>query len=341
MNLASRFACVWLVASGCVPDFEDQTSLVVAPRVLAIRSTPAEVAERQSTSVEALVASPDGASVDLRWTLCLARKPLTELGPVSPECLASPEPPSEEIATALGSGERARLSVPAEACTLFGPERPDPKPGEASARAVDADQTGGYYQPVVAWLDGEPALGAVRLTCALGGVTRETSVEFTRRYRPNQNPGIERLERSLDDGTTAALDETTFAPGQRVELQLTAASCPTEDECGDAVCGPTEDAATCAEDCREPKGCAGAERYVVYDRAARSIVERAERLVVSWYASAGKFAESQTELEDGREARIQWTAPRTEGSVRFWAVLRDDRGGADWVTATAEVSRGE
>src|SRR5690349_11835622 len=91
-----------LASSACVPDFDDETSRITSPRVLAIRAFPAEASKNQKVELTALIASPRAVDSDVpAWSLCLDRKPLSELGPVSPRCLASPasEP---DIVQALG-----------------------------------------------------------------------------------------------------------------------------------------------------------------------------------------------------------------------------------------------
>ncbi|HEY3493968.1 MAG TPA: hypothetical protein VGK73_04750, partial [Polyangiaceae bacterium] len=276
---------------GCVPEFDDDTSRVAAPRVLAIQSAPAEVRDRidETATVTALVAGPDGSEApEPFWSLCIDRKPLSELGPVSPKCIESPEP-GAEFAESLGTGVSVEAAIPETACQLFGPQRPDPKPGEPSGRPVDPDPTGGYYQPVVAWLGSTAVLGAVRLGCAL------RDVDFNRRYRPNENPELAAFEAVRSDGSVLAFDPeepVTLAPGERVNLRASFAECPAVDVCGDGICGPDEDQTSCmdsGDDCAAPRGCTGAERYVYFDSLAQSVSDRRESLTVSWYATDGTF----------------------------------------------------
>jgi len=322
--------------SGCVPDFDDRSSQVTTPRVLAISAFPAEAARSEKVELTALIASPDAASVDApSWSLCIDRKPLSELGPVSPRCLESPEP-DEAVATPLGAGESASATLPAKVCQLFGPDRPDPKAGEPSGRPVDPDATGGFYQPVLTWLGGAAVLGGIRLNCPLSGATREGTVEYNRRYRPNQNPELDALELVRDDGTTVELatdDEISLRPGERVGLRARFPECPAEDSCGDGICGPGEESAQCAEDCATPQGCRGAERYVFYDRDEARVVERRESLVVSWFSNGGELAEERSDRnpsESTPAATNGYVAPVTPGVVNLWAVVRDDRGGVSW-----------
>ena len=79
-----RFASVLIAASAvaCVPDFDDDLSKIDSPRLLALRATPAEAKENGDSELEALIAVPDGEEAPkVQFGLCLARKPLTQLGP--------------------------------------------------------------------------------------------------------------------------------------------------------------------------------------------------------------------------------------------------------------------
>lgn len=357
MDVLTRSALlVGLMTAACVPEFVDDTTHVTEPRLLAIRFEPAEAAERESVKVMALLAEP-AADSQVAWSLCLDRKPLSELGPVSPRCLKSPELDAS-IGVSLGSSGGSEPTIdavlPDIACQLFGPQRPDPKAGEPAGRPVDPDATGGFYQPTLAWLGQTAVLGGIRLTCPLSGATREGLVEFNQRYRRNENPAIERLElvrRSGEVSELSAASEAEVGAGELVELRVMWPACPNEAECGDGICGPDEvraqDASNsalleCAEDCSVPRGCGGAERYVIYDPLAQAVQLRREELVVSWYATAGDFDAPRTDssslgADENAGSRNGFRAPAT-GRAKIWAVVRDDRGGASWVSATLHVA---
>ena len=85
---------------------------------------------------------------------------------------------------------------------------------------------------------------------------------------------------------------------------------------------------------------ASAERFVVYDRASRALVERRETLRVSWFSTAGDFASDRTgrgeeELETFTENR--WTTPAEPTRAHVFVVLRDARGGLDFATYPVEI----
>lgn len=316
------FAALGCALTGCVPELLDETARVTSARVVAVRATPAESAEGENVTLDALVVGPVvSAPVALDWSLCLDRKPLSELGPVSPRCLASPMP-GAEIAEPLDPAPPVVATLPADACELFGPERPEPKPGQPSGRPVDPDVTGGFYQPVLAWIGGESVLGGVRLSCPLTGASPETTREFNASYHFNTNPAPLALEAVQADGSSATLGQVPVAvsPGALVTLALRVPAC-------------AEDAETCG----------GAEQYVVYDALTQTVLPRREALVVSWYATDGTFAEPRSEpsaASDGGEASAAnaFTSPTRTGAVEIWAVLRDDRGGVGWLSGILKVT---
>ena len=79
-------------AVGCVPTFDDNLPLIEQPTLLSIASEPAEATPGKEVQLSALVGVPrvDGAAPQVDWGLCVARKPLTELGPVNPVCIQPP-----------------------------------------------------------------------------------------------------------------------------------------------------------------------------------------------------------------------------------------------------------
>jgi len=342
-----RFAAVASV--GCKPDFDDRTALVEGPRVLAVQSTPAEAGPGAQVSLRALYADSTGTPADppIDWALCRERKPLTELGPIHPACFVASSP---ELVP-LGAGAEVVGTVFPDACRLFGPNPPEAKKGEPAGRPVDPDLTGGFYLParllVVAHDRETYATGQTRLACDPGRVTPEQSREFRRRYRPNENPAIERLvlSRGSHEETVAPLSAAEppvrVGRGETVILRVSWTPCPTEPACGDGICGAAEETATCAEDCADPHGCAGAEPYVAFDPLTLELSDRHEGIRASWYATAGTFdigATGTTEADAYITASSNgWSAPIAPGIVHLWVVLRDDRHGVGWQSYDVEV----
>ena len=358
-RVGARFlvAIVALAAHGCVPDVEEADTLVQGPRVLAIRSEPAELEPRMQGTFTALYVDADGTKSEapLTWSFCQARKPLAELGPVNPVCLledpdalALPEPDAgedeepEPILEEIGEGLEASGRMPSTACRYFGPDRPPPMDGEPAGRPVDPDPTGGYYQPLrlLDSEDGRVALYEARITCGLPGAGREATVAYNQRFAPNGNPVIEELVVTSDDDRPLALsgDEagdapTRVRPGDDLALELRWERCDPLPACD------AED----EEGCEPAPSCDGAESYVYYDPETRGVSARRESMRVSWFSTAGTFRDARTgrteQEADVTDSPNVWTAPDEEGDVTLWVVLRDDRGGVSWQTYALSVER--
>jgi hypothetical protein len=326
---------VLALASACVPDLDTDESLVSTARVLAIRAEPAEARPGAAVRYSALLADGQGTLRDglLAWFYCLAQKPLAELGPVARTCLSAGSDQLQEI----GGAPSISASLPKDACALFGPNVPQPEPGEQPSRPVDPDATGGYKQPIMLGLsvgDGESLnLFEQRLTCDLPGVSAEISAAYRLRYHANENPSLDKVvvtrasgeQLSLRTGELLELDS-----GEAITLSARWPSCPESDTCGDGVCGPDETRVSCTEDCSTAVGCAGAERYLWFDGERRELSVRRESMRLSWYGTFGLYSEERTGVsEDDTHTRSDntWTAPDGSGEGTLWVVLRDARGG--------------
>jgi hypothetical protein len=329
-----------LALAGCRPDTEGSASLLDVPRVLAIRSEPAEVEPRKAVQYTALYALPtaDALAPALDWALCTARKPLAVAGPIALECL---RPSGPALLPLESAGDTATATLAADVCRVFGPSPPAPKPGEPAARPADPDSSGGYFQPLRVRGDdaeSEYAIGFTRIACGPGSATQEQSLEFTKNYRPNENPVLDRVVVAPEADATP-LSESEAEPsqvpaGERVVLRASWAECPLVASCengGDGICGAGEDKGNCPEDCTTPHGCTGSEPYVYLDPIAQKVVPRREAMRVSWFATAGSFEHDRSGRAEA-DADVSfsdntWTAPSTGSDVRLWVVLRDDRGG--------------
>ena len=309
-------------------------------RALAVRAEPAEAAPGQEITYTALLVDQSGerGAAPVDWAYCSEPKPQASLNDVATSCFVL----QADYLTPLGTGLQVTGALPANACRQFGPDVPDAMPGEPPGRPADPDPSGGYYQPVRLILpngaDYLLAAGEARLTCGLPGATSEIFQEFKKGYRRNQNPEIKAMtviatpEVALlpDDGATPSI---TVAPGKELRLRAAWPACPGAPTCGDGVCDAGEDLASCSVDCKTPKGCGGAERYVSFDPKTRTITRRSEAMVASFFATGGSFASDRAGQDEGASATSVenvWTAPRTVGVVVIWAVLRDDRGGVGW-----------
>jgi hypothetical protein len=346
-------ASALILVAGCRPELVEPGSAIEAPTLLAVSSDPPEGEPGGAIALRAVYVGRDGAPIEgaaldaIGWARCTARKPLAELGPVAPACLDDPS-----VLSPLGRGASLDAQLPADACRTFGPEQPTVVPGEPTPRAYDPDPTGGYYVPFRVELPKDArdreALFEVRVRCGLAGASGAQSAEFGRRYRTNGAPTVARLARVDGAGTASTIAPATSArdavglalrPGERATLRAELDACPANDVCGDGVCGIDEDAAGCVDDCRDAKRCHGAERYLWFDPASRTLVTRRETLRFAWYASGGSLDLPRTGRAEGDLATFTengFVAP-TSGSGWLWIVARDDRGGATAVGYRFEV----
>jgi hypothetical protein len=77
-------------------------------------------------------------------------------------------------------------------------------------------------------------------------------------------------------------------------------------------------------------GCAGQERYLWFDRERQKLSIRRESVRVAWFATAGRYADERTGVDEEATAprsQNQWTAPGKAQDLTLWVVLRDARGG--------------
>ncbi|MBU6162525.1 MAG: hypothetical protein KGO50_15515, partial [Myxococcales bacterium] len=193
------------LVSGCVPDVDDDESVVVAPRLIAVTAQPAEVAPGETVTWTAWIASPDGTLETATapvWSQCLVRPSLAEAGSVSQRCLRG----EEGTFIALGQGTVVQGIVPADACARFGPDPPPVEPGQPAGSPASPDVTGGYRQPLILRGDASWSYDQLileqRIRCNLAGATPEESVRFRQQYRNNTNPRLTTLQVLDDDGNT-------------------------------------------------------------------------------------------------------------------------------------------
>jgi hypothetical protein len=340
----------------CKPDFPERQSIVSSNRILAVISEPPEAKPGDAVHYSTLFVgfdnahpelgfhSIDGAAVDFAY--CTRPKPLKELNDVSTDCFYPPEDAPDYIHELANQGTEVDGTLPTDGCRNFGSDVPEPKPGEPSGRPTDPDSTGGYYQPVRLELLDIKTLAETRIECDLPGATREVLVDFRARYHPNTNPILRPvylpgLGAFLDDPQKCLPPNVCIHPGETVDLRASwqnpigpVEACDLSPTCGDGYCNGTEDKVSCKDDCTTPQPCGGAEHYVSYDLATRTLDERRESMRVSWFATAGSFRDDRTgrdETETATDSDNEWTAPSSPGMVHLWVVLRDARGGAAWL----------
>jgi hypothetical protein len=305
---------VVVVGAACKPDLDDRVSVVTTPRVIAVAAQPAEATPGTPVVLTALVVDDKGlvASPPVDWAYCEARKPLAELGPASSACLQR----AADFLTPLGSGASVSTKLPMDACRQFGPAVPTTMPGQPAGRPVDADETGGYYQPIRLLETSSPAdsytLERARIMCGLAGAGSDDIIAFQKGYVANSNPSVDAL--TSDSGTSLAPDDgvasTSLPAGTHVMLHAAWASCSSD-----------------------PGACTGAESYLLFDLATRTLTTKREAVRVSWLATAGVFDQDHTGRSSDEMDTFSengWTVPSQAGKVHLWVVLRDERGGTGW-----------
>jgi hypothetical protein len=327
----------------CKPNIDDTVSLISAPTLVAVQSDPAEAPPMTGVSYTALVVGPDGelSSAPLQWDYCSERNPLSNLGPVAVQCGVA----GNKALTLIGTGLDASGVLPALGCTTFGPNPPPATAGQPAGRPVDPDTTGGYYQPVSAFLSqrGEPQalVYDMRLSCGFSGANEDAQGELSSRYHVNVNPSVASLSSSGTTWSAQAGGKTNaVTAGQHLSVEVAWPACPLVDKCGDGICGSDESLKSCPADCKTPKGCAGAERYVNFDLASQGVLDAREGIQASWYATGGAFDNDSTGRTGGDDTTTSdngWQAPSQAGTVHMWVVLHDDRGGIGWAGYVLDV----
>lgn len=323
----------------CNPEFDNRFSTVDAPRVLAVQSSPAQAAPGKAVSYQTLVVDDRGTveSPRIDWSFCSQAKPVNELNDVATACFGTGD---NVLPFAMGATASAKL--PKNACRQFGPDLPMTLPGEPSARPTDPDTTGGYYQPLILTVHDAgqiiSTLAETRLTCALANSTGEQDEDYQKRTKTNENPALSGVTvPSMGDALlTDASDPAplTVSRGAKLTFRASWPSCPDVPACGDGMCTSGETVMDCPDDCTTPVGCFGPEKYAYLDPARGMLVDRHESMRVSWFATAGHFADDHTGRLEAEFTQTSsdndWRAPSDAGPVFLWVVLRDDRGGVDF-----------
>lgn len=287
---ACTFAAACASAAACRPAFDERPGLVEGPRLLAVVAEPAELRPGQALTLRPVVASPGGQpeATDFTWSFCQSPKPPAEDNAVGAPCLLKPGSPL------AWDGELARGNLPLDACARFGPDAPP----EGDVRPRDADETGGFFQPVVVRAFGEVWVHPQRVSCGLPQAPADRAREFAASYRPNRNPAPPTLTAELD-GRPLSFEAVPRGAG-RVILRARWSS---------------DDA----------------EAYLAWSAEGRDLRERRESMRVSWYASAGRLdtaATGRDENDGATESANAWQPPEAPGPQTLWVVLKDARGGA-------------
>ncbi|HTU59119.1 MAG TPA: hypothetical protein VMF89_11810 [Polyangiales bacterium] len=174
-----RLSLLATLLFGCVEADPLQPSLILEPRVLALRSDPAEAAPGQRVSLSILAADNGGPLLDsdFRLSFCRTPKSLGDNRLASDAC-------AQRVEQAISGFSGV---VPADACARFGPNVP------AGVRPSDPDITGGYYQPIRIARAEVEAVGVLRLICPLTDAPLAITRAYRERYTANQSPVLREL----------------------------------------------------------------------------------------------------------------------------------------------------
>jgi hypothetical protein len=319
-------AALLAAAVGCKPDLGAPISVVSGPQILAVRGQPAEAAPGTMVKYDLLAVDSMGTVTDptVGWAQCHIPKSPSDPNAVSAACLAIPDDagPSPTFTAAMPQGtipgpDGGTINI--DACQHFGPDAPNDMPG---VRPRDPDVTGGYYQPVRAnWHADAVTLTAFdleRIRCDLANAPADVTAMYNTSYKLNVNPTVASITLNPDtnpavlftSGMTTPAPAARAAAGQAVTLR---------------VAWPAE----------------SAESYLVWNLAAQTLETHREALSVSWFTSAGQYAHDSSgrdEQDMTTSTDNVWTAPTTTGTVHFWVVLRDSRGGVDFAQASIDVT---
>jgi hypothetical protein len=308
MRSACHLLGVLLALAGCSDDFAPYSDLDRL-RILAVKADPATPLAGQTATLSALTFAPAGETISLHWTWCpVAAKasdayacPLDQatasqvLGAFLDSSVGTDLPSLD-----LGYGTTASLTNPfstAGLAALCGAGLQSP----SVTRGFDCE--GGY--PVTVALDAATSSDTLRA----GFVLRLPASDAA---EINHNPA----PTGLRLGGAPLLEAPTLvrlAPGATVDLAL--------------ELPPTAPELRAIPSSEGPPG------------------QRLERLTTSWFSSSGKIDKARTSFIDGvatlaEMSSNRFTAPAAEqwpaaGLVEFAAVVRDDRGGEDWLVRQA------
>ncbi len=289
-----------LLLAACGSDF-DPYNRINSLRILAVRAEPPFVASGEGATLEALVFSPDAGPIAYAWSWC----PLRGNQDNAHACLVT----EEELSAQISAGQ---VPISYDLGTEPAAELDYLAPPEALAAICDGTGAGGYV-PTSCEL-GFPV--SVGLTVTQGEAEVRAFKEVILRLGPddadNTNPRLEGLE--VETGAAGA--PLAVAPPltrlrRGAEIDLVA---------------------------RVPAS--AAETFV------RDGADERERLALTWFVQAGDTDSERTTFIDGEVGfdmleRNVWQLPeRAEydgEQAAVIVVLRDNRGGVDWLERAVEL----
>jgi hypothetical protein len=196
-GVITAFAMVAGALASCRPSLDDRPWLIREPSIVGVKAEPPEAAPGDPVTMS--VVTLGGGSVDTAtasWSLCHLPKPVGENRVVDAACFTSPH--TDAV------GNPVILTVPFDACALFGPDTPQPAPGASPTRPRDPDTTGGYFQPTLVTVGTLQAVALERVTCDLLDASLAVARAFRSTYQVNHNPRIAGLSLSVEGARVTA-----------------------------------------------------------------------------------------------------------------------------------------
>jgi len=307
MTLHRRLLCGLLAASlaGCGASFDSRT-LLTKLRVLALQAAPVNPAQGETTTLTPLVYSPSDTAFDFAWSWC----PL--LGQPNDGYVC---PIAYDDAAAMLAAAGVTATLPpfdlgtGPAATFTNPFAPD-----LLAALCEA----GFDGQALDCRNGFPIRVSVRVTQGPASQVATTVVRLpvAAGAPSNANPVLGALSVDLSAGTQVLDDAGSVQVPRLADSPLHVA---------------VDDAQ--------------AETYVGRGLDGGAATLR-ETLLFSWFAELGDFHDNRTLFIDGVENLADattdtWTPPAAREDARALSrlivVVRDDRGGVGWTTATATL----
>ncbi len=291
-----------LVAAGC--DAGHPYNTLDKTRLLAVRADLPEIAAGETATLDALVYSPDDVEITYAWSWC----PWTMGSNFGFECILTQED-LDEIGLPLPA-----LDLGADALASF----PYPGPPELVQGLCES------------FLDGLPPASRknfpdcterMPITIALNVsdgqseivAVKEIDLVIDPEIAPNRNPTLVALEA---DAAGAAFE---MVDGSSLESET-------------------------AYDLRVAIDDASIQIYPDADMKGEPM-DRSELLLFTWFFTAGDVEAGRTgtvNFGDGLNKALKntWTTPRKAQNADFTVVLRDDRGGVDWISRNVDIVGG-
>jgi hypothetical protein len=286
------------VTATCIPNLGPGDSLITSPRVLAVRAVPAEANPGTPVTFTAFAVDTGGTIPSPKIIWDFCTAPL----PLTEDNVVSNACLGASSIVPAGFGEATTAPTPEDACALFGPDVI-----QGDFRPPDPDSTGGYYQPLRALMSGSDAVFELaRIHCDLANASASAVKAFAAAYKLNQNPTLLPLTGAIR-GSPVPLDAIPAG----ASLVLTA-SWPAS----------------------------SAETFAYYDPATATVTTQREAMQVAWYSTADSLeteATGRTSTDSATTTTDTWTAPSAPGTSHAFVVLRDSRGGVDFVDTELTV----